>query len=188
MKVRILGDKDKFIYPRKGTERSAAYDLYVQEDVVIKPGRQVIPMGFAMELDPNTAAEIHPRSGFASKGMEGYVVEFTPIEKFNNTANFLEVIPNYDVYETDRHLNVVFYINTMKRIRGNVDVLYGLIDEDYRNEIGVIVHNRDCTEFVIKRGTRIAQMLIINVPQTIIEYVDELSETERKGGFGSTGV
>lgn len=188
MKVKILGDKEKFLKPTKGTERSAAYDLYVQEDVIIKRGRQVIPMGFAMELEPNTAAEIHPRSGFASKGMEGFIIEFVPLEKFNNNADFLEVIPRSDAYESDRHLNIVFYINTMKRTRGNIDVLYGLIDEDYRNEIGVIVHNRDCEEFVIKRGTRIAQMLIVDVPLTAIEYADELSETERRGGFGHTGA
>lgn len=65
----------------------------------------------------------------------------------------------------------------------------GLIDSGYRGEIGVIGLNTDAeNEIVIKRGDRIAQLVIQEVPEVLIEEVDELDETERAGGgFGSSG-
>lgn len=191
MKIKILGNKEKFLKPTKGTERSAAYDLYVQEDVVIKQGRQVIPMGFAIELDPNTAAEIHPRSGFASKGMEGKIFYRTPKDAFER--HYME--DNKIINDKIEYLGIVTihekeYCEWTYSVpdRFDADVIYGLIDEDYRNEVGVIIRCHSLFDYIIKRGTRIAQMLIVNVPQTEIEYTDELSETERKGGFGHTGA
>lgn len=170
MKIKILVEnKEQFLAPKKGTEKSAAYDLYVQEDVVINKGRQVIPCGFAIELDPDTAAEIRPRSGYSSKGMEGYRIliqgtfsEGDPVAKTKKYASL----------ESDRF---------------NADVIVGLVDEDFRSETGIIIKSNEEWPFLIKRGTRIAQMLIVNVPKTAIEIVDELSETSRTGGFGSTG-
>lgn len=70
--------------------------------------------------------------------------------------------------------------------RFDCDVLHGKIDSDYRGNVGVIVHNRDC-EFLIERGTRIAQLTIYKVEDTEFEVVDELTKTDRgHGGFGST--
>lgn len=65
----------------------------------------------------------------------------------------------------------------------------GTIDADYRGEIGVILINHGEKPFVIKRGLRIAQMVIQKVPHIEWEEVEVLSETERgSGGFGHTGV
>jgi len=65
----------------------------------------------------------------------------------------------------------------------------GTIDADYRGEIRVILLNSGADVFVIRRGDRIAQMVIKPVPAVILEEVDELEDTERgAGGFGSTGV
>ena len=66
----------------------------------------------------------------------------------------------------------------------------GLIDSNYRGEIGVVLANSDANEsFEIKRGDRIAQLMIIAVEQPEFKIVDELSNTERgAGGFGSSGV
>lgn len=64
----------------------------------------------------------------------------------------------------------------------------GTIDSDYRGEIGVILINLGKEPFVIKRGDRIAQMVINKVEMPEIFEVQELEETERgSGGFGSTG-
>ncbi len=64
----------------------------------------------------------------------------------------------------------------------------GTIDEDYRGEIKVGVVNLSNDVYSIKRGDRIAQMIISKVTKAEIELVEELSETERaEGGFGSTG-
>ncbi len=65
----------------------------------------------------------------------------------------------------------------------------GLIDSEYRGEIGVILINHDLEKmFEIKRGDKIAQFIIQKVENIDFEIVDELDETERgAGGFGSTG-
>ena len=64
----------------------------------------------------------------------------------------------------------------------------GTIDSDYRGEVGVILINHGSEPFVIKRGERIAQMVIARHAQAVIAEVESLDETVRGvGGFGSTG-
>lgn len=64
----------------------------------------------------------------------------------------------------------------------------GTIDSDYRGEILVILHNASKTDYVVKRGDRIAQLVITRLPEICLVEVDELSDTTRGSGrFGSTG-
>ena len=64
----------------------------------------------------------------------------------------------------------------------------GTIDADYRGEIKVILINHGQTAFVVKRGERIAQMVIAPMVQAALVPVAALSATDRgAGGFGSTG-
>ncbi len=63
----------------------------------------------------------------------------------------------------------------------------GTLDADYRGELQIILINHGSGSFVVKRGDRIAQMVIKEVAKAEFELVEELDETERKGGFGSTG-
>jgi dUTP pyrophosphatase len=64
----------------------------------------------------------------------------------------------------------------------------GTIDADYRGEIQVILINHGAEAFTIRRGERIAQMVIAPVVQAQLIGVTTLSETDRgSGGFGSTG-
>ena len=65
----------------------------------------------------------------------------------------------------------------------------GTIDSDYRGEIGIIVINWGQRPFTIRRGDRIAQMIITKVYQADIMEVGVLESTERgEGGFGHSGV
>jgi dUTP pyrophosphatase len=65
----------------------------------------------------------------------------------------------------------------------------GTIDSDYRGEIRVIAINWGKEPLTIKRGDRIAQIIISRVSRAIIEEVRELDPTERGGGgFGHSGV
>jgi dUTP pyrophosphatase len=65
----------------------------------------------------------------------------------------------------------------------------GTIDADYRGEVKVILINLGEEDFVIRRGDRIAQLVIAPVVQAQWSPVDSLDETARgAGGFGSTGV
>jgi dUTP pyrophosphatase len=64
----------------------------------------------------------------------------------------------------------------------------GTIDSDYRGEVQVPLINHGKLPFVIERGMRIAQMLIVPVPAVEISEVEELDDTQRgEGGFGHTG-
>jgi len=65
----------------------------------------------------------------------------------------------------------------------------GLIDSGYRGEIAVVIINTDKIEpFHIKRGDRIAQLVLQRIDEATVLQVDELDETSRgAGGFGSTG-
>ncbi len=63
----------------------------------------------------------------------------------------------------------------------------GLIDAGYRGEVKVILYNSGREDFAISAGDRIAQMLFQPVFAASAQMVDELDQTERAGGFGSTG-
>jgi dUTP pyrophosphatase len=65
----------------------------------------------------------------------------------------------------------------------------GTIDSDYRGEIGLVLINWGDVPFVIKRGDRIAQMVVTRVSRAQVLEVDRLEATERgEGGFGHSGV
>ena len=65
----------------------------------------------------------------------------------------------------------------------------GTIDSDYRGEIRVILANLGQAEHAVRRGDRIAQLVLAPVIRAEIRLADELSPTARgEGGFGSTGA
>jgi dUTP pyrophosphatase len=65
----------------------------------------------------------------------------------------------------------------------------GTIDADYRGEIGVILINWGKEPFTIRRGDRIAQMVIGTVLRAQVEEVEEIDPTTRgEGGFGHSGL
>lgn len=70
-----------------------------------------------------------------------------------------------------------------------IDVGAGVIDEDYRGPLGVVLFNHGQNDFAVKKGDRIAQLLLEKIATPDIEVVEDLDETERgAGGFGSTGI
>ena len=65
----------------------------------------------------------------------------------------------------------------------------GTIDSDYRGEIGIIMTNFGSEPFTVKKGDRIAQMVIARIYQARILEVDDLDSTTRgDGGFGHSGM
>jgi dUTP pyrophosphatase len=73
--------------------------------------------------------------------------------------------------------------------KNGIDVLAGVIDSDYRGEIGVILYNTSKDQiFTIKRFDRIAQIIFEKYFEFEFESVEHLEESTRgSGGFGSTG-
>jgi dUTP pyrophosphatase len=74
--------------------------------------------------------------------------------------------------------------------KNGIDVLAGVIDSDYRGDIGVILYNTDKNiDFTVKKGDRIAQIIFEACYTATLNYVDNLDNTLRQaGGFGSTGT
>ena len=146
--------------PKKATPFDAAYDVYVTEDTDLKIGRQRIDLKFRMELPHGMAAFIRSRSGYSLEGIEATVVDVQDEE--------------YDV-------------------RIEADVMTGLVDEKYRDSVGVLLHyyyyDGIYKRVYLKKGTRIAQMQIVSVPDTDLVEADELDMTDdRGGGFGHTNI
>ncbi|CCV02129.1 dUTPase [Invertebrate iridovirus 25] len=77
-----------------------------------------------------------------------------------------------------------------------IEVGAGVIDEDYPNELMIILHNHSDTDFKVEVGDRIAQIIIqpVVVGTTLIQDINGVvntiysSQIRRLGGFGSTGI
>lgn len=154
------------VLPKRAHAHDAGLDLVALENVIVGPGDTVkIPLGFAVELPAGYVMDIRPRSGIT--------------------------------------------------LRTELRVAYGTVDAGYTGEVGVTVDNieqyigtgarkfvrniegkpemmdnyYDNGTYIIRKGDRIAQAVILKLPDVFIEEVEELSETERgANGHGSTGV
>eukprot|EP00995_Heteronema_vittatum_P008244 NODE_3423_length_669_cov_323.929032_g2143_i1.p1 GENE.NODE_3423_length_669_cov_323.929032_g2143_i1~~NODE_3423_length_669_cov_323.929032_g2143_i1.p1 ORF type:complete len:175 (+),score=53.51 NODE_3423_length_669_cov_323.929032_g2143_i1:61-525(+) len=72
----------------------------------------------------------------------------------------------------------------------HLDVGAGVIDADYRGNVGVVLFNHAAEDFPVKTGDRVAQLILERIVTPAVEEVQEdLPDTVRgAGGFGSTGV
>ena len=70
-----------------------------------------------------------------------------------------------------------------------IDTGAGVVDYDYRGEVGVVLFNHAEEDFEVKKGDRIAQLILERISMAEVVETDELFATERgAAGFGSTGV
>ena len=127
------------IAPTRGSAGAAGYDLYANEDAVIRC-LQFTPVstGVSVAIPSGYYGRIAPRSGLAAK--HGIII-------------------------------------------GG-----GVIDEDYRGELKVLIAS--ITGFHdVRKGDRIAQLIIEKIATPELEIVDSLDDTDRgESGFGSTGI
>ena len=155
------------ILPQKATDGSAGYDLFAPEHVVINPGRNLVKLNFRLALPRGIGATANSRSGFTLKGFEGYKL-FGAVGNGNDDAKLIPLVENPS--------------------RMNADVQWGLIDSDYRGICGVLVISYETEPFLLAKGTKFAQMCFQRYEDINFLPVDELDETDRKGGFGHTGT
>lgn len=140
-----------------------------------------------------TGTAIVPKRG--SKGAAGFDL-FADLGMGNDLTLFpgvRQLVPT--------NIQVALPANTYMRIaprsglafKNGIDIMAGVIDEDYRGEIGVIMINHSDTKFVVRHGDRIAQGIVTMVypdleAVTVLQNGEELPNTDRgAGGFGSTG-
>lgn len=163
VEIKGLGE---YVIPKKAKRGSIGYDLAVPEDVVIPArSRTVVKLNFAINLPINHEAKIEARSGFSSRGIEGYGTRYTKKKVLG------------------------LFTRTVKhsgRMDFDADVLPGKIDPFYTDSVGVIIKNYD-EAFTIRKGTRIAQMTIYRTTPVWFVPVEELTCQSRGGGFCSSG-
>ncbi|AGC69634.1 deoxyuridine 5'-triphosphate nucleotidohydrolase Dut [Thermoclostridium stercorarium subsp. stercorarium DSM 8532] len=147
--------------PEYQNEWDSGMDVCAAEDVIIRPNETVIvPTGLKLAIPPGYEIQVRPRSGITLR---------TPLRISNSP---------------------------------------GTIDAGYRDEVGIIITNTsaetgDSTEYytvdslgnkqgiyLIRKGDRIAQLVLQEVPRMRLKVVDSVAGigTNRGGGFGSTGV
>jgi len=74
-------------------------------------------------------------------------------------------------------------------LKHGIHVGAGIIDSDYRGNVGVLLFNLSNEQFNIKKGDRIAQMIVKKYEHVSVQESDELNDSVRgTGGFGSTGI
>lgn len=89
MIIKIKKLTDSAVIPTKATAGAAAYDVYAPLTILVKSGRQVIDLGFAIELPIGYEAKIEPRSGYSSKGFAG-VIDYTSDQEMRFDCDVLQ--------------------------------------------------------------------------------------------------
>ena len=165
MKINFKKLSDTAIAPNKSHYNDSGFDLYADEDVTLAYGEtKAIATNIALELPDGYMADVRPRSGLT-----------------RDTA--LRV--HYGTVDAG-------YRGGIGIICENVDNLYKVKTIDNKLH-AIITGDQDAiltynTAIEIKRGDKIAQLVIQKIPDIELIETDELNETVRgAGGFGSTG-
>jgi dUTP pyrophosphatase len=164
---------DVIIYPDGKESKHRRYISYPSTrscEVVVK----------FKKLNPNA---IIPK--YHSKQASG--LDLSSIKDITISTNGRAIIPTGLAIELQSGTELQIRPRSGVSAKTNLTVFFGTIDSDYRGEIGIIVHNTGEHFATIKKGERIAQGVVCEARQVLIEEVTELSETERgASGFGST--
>ena len=165
MKINFKKLSDTAITPTKGHYNDAGFDLYADEDVTLAYGEtKAIATNIALELPDGYMADVRPRSGLTRD--TALRVQYGTVDAgFRGGIGIIcDNVDNlYKVKTIDNKLHAI--------ITGDQDA--------------ILAYN---TAIEIKRGDKIAQLVIQKIPDIELIETDELNETVRgAGGFGSTG-
>jgi len=139
----------------------------------------------------HTAGSDLPLPAYATEGSAGMDLCAAVKENITIVPGEAVLVPTGLRIELPRGFEAQVRPRSGLAIKHGIGVLNspGTIDSDYRGEIGVIMKNLGKESFVVKRGDRIAQMVV--APYTRVDWnlVDDLVDSERgEGGFGHTGI
>ena len=173
-KIKLLHPDAKV--PTRGSPQSAGYDLYASESMVVPArGRALVKTGVAVAAEPCPLA-LHPPTELQR--------QLTPMSVDSVALG----LPGYAV---------TMYFRVAPRsglaVKSGLDVGAGVVDADYRGEVGVVLFNHSDVDHVVMVGDRVAQLIptltMHPAADSPFEVVDSLDETVRgAGGFGSTGT
>ena len=168
--------------PTRATKYSAMVDLYAREDVVIGAGEtKIVPLGVKIDLE---------QLRFAKQYNVGEIINGKFTYSHPKCLKDISSQTEWSLFLKSHYLEL--HPRSSLRAKGLI-IGVGVIDLDYPDEIGLIVHNPIANDikhnsngdYTINKGDKIAQC-------TLKEHKGYLlcieSDAERSGGFGSTGV
>ena len=165
MKINFKKLSSTAITPKKANYNDAGFDLFADEDVILAYGEtKAVATNIALELPDGYMADVRPRSGLTRD--TALRVQYGTVDAgFRGGIGIIcDNVDNlYKVKTIDNKLHAI--------ITGDQDA--------------ILTYN---TAIEIKRGDKIAQLVIQRIPDVELIEADELNETARgAGGFGSTG-
>ena len=166
---------DDAILPTKAHKTDSGFDLYANEDVIIEPNEtKLIKTGIAVHLPEGFEAQVRPRSGVTSKTK--LRVQLGTIDNEYTGGIGIIVENNTSVCCQDTPENF-----TLLNIKGGIHT-----DEDG----SPMLHDYKVLNmsYLIKKGDKLAQLVVQEIPQTTAYEIHEIKDTERgSNGFGSSG-
>lgn len=162
IKLPIEKCREEAVMPTYANDGDAGMDLYSCADVLVKPGCSVlVPTGLKMAIPYGYEVQIRPRSGISLK---------TTLRVPNSPGT----------------------IDCGYRDEVNVIIYNASIREDASEEKPFTLNDKGCKHgtYLIKKGDRVAQMVLNKVEYCDIEFVDSVQDigTNRGGGFGHSGI
>lgn len=158
------------VIPKYARELDAGFDLVAIEDVIIRPGETAkVRTGLALALPQGYELQIRPRSGISER-TKLRVSNAPGTVDAGYRGEVCVLIDNNEQLSAHHTADLKLVTGwTMLGERGDTMYPFGT--------------------YLIRKGDRIAQGVLAEVPRAVFEEVDELDETERgAGGFGSTGM
>ena len=131
-----------------------------------------------------------PLPHYATEGSAGMDVRAAIDEDIIIKAGEVKLIPTNLIVEIPVGYEIQVRPRSGLALKHGIGLLNspGTIDSDYRGEVGIIMNNFSQNDFVIKRGDRIAQLVLAKYYRAQLEEASEVDKTERgDGGFGHTG-
>jgi len=128
--------------------------------------------------------------GYSTHGSAGMDVRAAVEDKLILKAGEVGLVPTNLVIEIPEGFEIQVRPRSGLAVKHGIGILNspGTIDSDYRGEVKIIMMNFSKENFVIKRGERIAQLVLSKVYRVSLEENSDLLKTKRgEGGFGHTG-
>lgn len=132
----------------------------------------------------------NPNPEYATAGSAGFDIRASLAETIKLLPEERKLIPTGLFFKLPEGYEAQIRPRSGLALKHGVTVLNspGTLDSDYTMECFVLLYNSSNVEFSINNSDRIAQMVIAKYEKVEFEPVEVLEETERIGGFGSTGT
>ena len=176
MKINFKKLSDTAIAPNKSHYNDSGFDLYADEDVTLAYGEtKAIATNIALELPDGFMADVRPRSGLTRD--TALRVQYGTVDAGyrGNIGIICDNVSDEDARYSDAYATAAALARINKKNNEKI-----LIEKSEEHHVASVVE--------IKRGDKIAQLVIQKIPDIELIEADELNETARgAGGFGSTG-